>query len=146
PALARACTRSSTAWRRRARRCGSGSTRRATQPNGFATGWRSTRDSGPSRDPTTPRTRSARTCETGRTRPDSRNPPREGRPETRGPLFQIVPKLLRPGRMPELRQRLRFDLPDPLAGDAEFPAHLFQRPGMAVQQSEPELNDLLLPV
>ena len=47
-------------------------------------------------------------------------------------------------RGPELRERLRFDLADPLPGDTELPADFFEGPGMAVGQTEPELDDLLL--
>src|ERR671923_2595191 len=46
--------------------------------------------------------------------------------------------------MAELRERLRLDLADPLAGDAELPAHLLEGPGVAIDQPEPQLDDLLL--
>src|ERR1019366_722904 len=36
-------------------------------------------------------------------------------------------KLLRPRRVPQLAERLRFDLPDPLAGHIERAAHFFER-------------------
>src|SRR3954469_12348785 len=61
-------------------------------------------------------------------------------------LLQVVAQLLRPRRMPKLRQRLRLDLADSLPGDAELLADLFQRPWMTVDQSEPQLDDLLLPL
>ena len=62
----------------------------------------------------------------------------------RSRLFQIVTELLRPGGVPELREGLRLDLPDPLSSEVELAADLLQRPGVAVQQPEPELDDLLL--
>ena len=48
--------------------------------------------------------------------------------------------------MTELRECLRLDLPDPLSGEMELAAHLLQRPVVAVQQPEPELDDLFLPL
>src|SRR5436190_14816920 len=61
-------------------------------------------------------------------------------------LLQIIAKLLRPRRVTQLRQRLRLDLPDPLAGNPELLADLLQRPRVPVDQAEPQLDDLLLPV
>src|SRR6266545_3795347 len=60
-------------------------------------------------------------------------------------VYQIVPELLRPGRMAELAERLRLDLPDPLPGDAELPPDLLERPRLPVPQAEPELDDPPLP-
>src|SRR4026209_1451524 len=48
--------------------------------------------------------------------------------------------------MPQLRERLRLDLADPLPRDTELPADLFERAWVTVRQSEPELDDLLLPL
>jgi hypothetical protein len=48
--------------------------------------------------------------------------------------------------MAELRECLRLDLSDPLSSEVELAAHLLQRPGVAVQQPEPELDDLFLPL
>src|SRR6266567_6239238 len=56
------------------------------------------------------------------------------------------PGALRPAGVPQLRQGLRFDLPDPLTGHAELPADLLQRPEVSVQEAEPELEDLPLPL
>src|SRR6266545_5684163 len=61
-------------------------------------------------------------------------------------VHEIVPELLRPGRMAELAERLRLDLPDPLPGDAELPPDLLERPRLPVGQAEPELDDPPLPV
>src|SRR6266540_7129469 len=60
-------------------------------------------------------------------------------------VHEIVPELLRPGRMAELAERLRLDLPDPLPGDAELPPHRLERPRLPVRQAEPELDDPPLP-
>src|SRR6266496_625746 len=46
--------------------------------------------------------------------------------------------------MPKLRKGLALDLPDPLARYAELLADLLERPGVAVDESESELDDLLL--
>ena len=43
--------------------------------------------------------------------------------------------------MPELPQRLRLDLADPLAGDVDLLADLLERPRAAVLQPEAELQD-----
>src|SRR6266550_5528978 len=43
-------------------------------------------------------------------------------------LLQVVAQLLRPRRMAQLAQRLRFDLADPLSGHPEPLPHLFERP------------------
>src|SRR5262245_54563873 len=60
------------------------------------------------------------------------------------PLFEVIAELLRPARMTKLRERLRFDLPDALAGDTELLADLFERARVAVDESEPELDHFLL--
>ena len=46
--------------------------------------------------------------------------------------------------MTELPQGLGFDLTDPLTGDVELFAHLFQRAGTAVLDAEAQLQDLFL--
>ena len=61
-------------------------------------------------------------------------------------LFQEVLELLGPVGVAELSERFGFDLPDPLAGNSEVAAHLFQRPGSAVFQAEAELQYLRLAV
>ncbi len=61
-------------------------------------------------------------------------------------LLQVVAELLRQRRVPELREGLRLDLADPLAADPELPPHLRQGSGVAVEQPEPQLDDLLLPL
>lgn len=43
---------------------------------------------------------------------------------------------------PDFLQRFRFYLADALAGDAEFPAHLFERMVDAVHEAVPHLEDL----
>src|SRR6266498_3883228 len=48
--------------------------------------------------------------------------------------------------MPQLRQRLRLDLPDPLTSHPKLPTHLLQRPRVAIRQPKPQLNNLLLPL
>src|SRR5262245_49967515 len=53
-------------------------------------------------------------------------------------------ELLGPRRVAELAQRLRLDLADPLAGDVERPADLFQGVLGAVADAEPHLQHLLL--
>ena len=47
--------------------------------------------------------------------------------------------------MAKLGKRLRFDLPDPLPGHPELAPDFLQRPRMAVDQAEPQLDDLCLP-
>src|SRR5436190_23319343 len=49
-----------------------------------------------------------------------------------------------PAGMPQLAQRLRFDLPDALARDREVLADFLQRVLAAVFQAEAHLDDLLL--
>src|SRR5262252_4855107 len=58
--------------------------------------------------------------------------------------FQERLELLGPRRVSQLPQRLRFDLPDPLAGDVEGPADLLQRVLGPVAHAEPHLQDLFL--
>src|SRR5258708_37805310 len=55
-------------------------------------------------------------------------------------LLQVVAELLRARRVAKLAQRLGLDLADALAGDAEALAHLFQRPLVAVDQPETQLQ------
>src|SRR6186997_3150578 len=65
----------------------------------------------------------------------------QGRSEV---LLQIVAQFLRTAGVSELRKRLGFDLADALTRDAELASHLFEGAGVAVDQSEPELDNLLL--
>src|SRR5947207_1753144 len=53
------------------------------------------------------------------------------------------PKLLRARGVPQLAQRLRLDLADPLAGDVERAAHFLQGVLGAVADAEAHLEDLL---
>src|SRR6266404_3312999 len=55
-------------------------------------------------------------------------------------LLQVVAELLRARRVAQLAQRLGLDLADALARDAETLAHLFQRPLVAVDQPETQLQ------
>src|SRR5207244_13484198 len=64
---------------------------------------------------------------------------RRGR-ERGGFLLQVVLELLAAARVAQLAQRLRLDLANPLAGDAEALSHFFPRPLVALQQSEPKLQ------
>src|ERR1700704_2944268 len=57
-----------------------------------------------------------------------------------------VPELTRAGGMPQLRQRLGFDLADPLPGEGELPSDLLEGAGLAGDQAEAQRQDLLLPV
>ena len=57
---------------------------------------------------------------------------------------EVVAELLAAVRVAELGQRLRLDLADALAGDAELAADLFERAGLAVLEAEPQPHDLLL--
>src|SRR4029077_832321 len=54
-------------------------------------------------------------------------------------------QLLGPRRVAELPERLRLDLSDPLAGDVEGAADLFQGVLRAVADAKPHLQDLLFP-
>src|SRR5262249_49953553 len=56
-------------------------------------------------------------------------------------LFEVVAEALRARGVPQLPQRLRLDLADALAGDAELLADLFQRAHLAVVEPEPEAHD-----
>src|SRR5437867_12337377 len=62
----------------------------------------------------------------------------------RGSAFQKRPQLAAPGRVPQLAQRLRLDLTDPLAGDGEALADLFERVLAPVAHAEPHLDHFLL--
>src|SRR5260221_1025175 len=55
-------------------------------------------------------------------------------------LFQVVAQLLGARGVPQLAQRLRLDLADPLPGHAEPLPDLFQRALVAVDQPEPQLQ------
>lgn len=46
--------------------------------------------------------------------------------------------------MAELAQGMRLDLPDPLTGQAELVADLFERPRTPVVEAESEAEDVLL--
>src|SRR5881275_1933608 len=48
--------------------------------------------------------------------------------------------------MAQLRQRLRLDLPDALTRHTELLTDLLQRARMPVRQTEPQLDDALLPL
>src|SRR5713226_3617915 len=55
-------------------------------------------------------------------------------------ILQVVAELLRARRVAQLAQRLGLDLADALAGDAEALAHLFERPLVAVDEPETQLQ------
>src|ERR1700730_11550428 len=59
------------------------------------------------------------------------------------PSLEKCPELAAARRMPELSQRLGFNLSDALAGDAEALADLFERVLAAVTDTEPHLDHLL---
>src|SRR5580704_4447418 len=59
------------------------------------------------------------------------------------PSLEKCPELAAARRMPELAQRLGFDLTDALAGDGEALADLFERVLAAVPNPEPHLDHLL---
>ena len=59
-------------------------------------------------------------------------------------LFQEILELLAAGRMPELAQRFRFDLPDALARDVELLSDLLQRARLAVIQAKAQAKHLFL--
>jgi len=48
--------------------------------------------------------------------------------------------------VPQLRQRLRLDLADPLARDAELLADLFKSPDASVVEPKSQAHDLLLAI
>src|SRR6266446_6931337 len=60
-------------------------------------------------------------------------------------LLQVVAELLRARRVAQLAQRLGLDLADALTSHAEALAHLFQRPLVAVDQPETQLQHAPLP-
>ena len=57
--------------------------------------------------------------------------------------MKSLSRLLRAG-VAQLSQRLGLNLTDPLSGDVEFLAHLFQRAGPAILQAEAQLEHPLL--
>ena len=59
-------------------------------------------------------------------------------------LAQVVPQLLRAAWMPQLAQRLGFDLADALSRHAELAADLFQRALPAIVEAEAQGNDAAL--
>src|SRR3989440_8139899 len=61
----------------------------------------------------------------------------------RCPSFEERAQFARSRRMPQLAQRLRFDLPDPLARDREALADFLERVLAAVADAEPHLDHLL---
>ena len=61
-------------------------------------------------------------------------------------LFEVVPEPLGAGRVPQLRQRLRLDLANAFAGDAELFADFFERADLTVFETEAEPHHLLLAV
>src|ERR1700746_1425389 len=58
--------------------------------------------------------------------------------------FQKRPQLPRARRMPQLAQRLRFDLPDAFAGYCKRLADFLQRMFATVIQPKPHLDDFFL--
>src|SRR5919109_4395911 len=62
-----------------------------------------------------------------------------------GGRLDAVLEALGLGQALELLQRVVLDLADALAGDAEGPAHLLERPRLLALESEPELDHLPLP-
>src|SRR3954469_20145647 len=56
-------------------------------------------------------------------------------------LFEVVAELLAAARVAELRQRLRLDLADPLAGETELLADLVEGARLSVGQAEPQRDD-----
>src|SRR3954464_2653523 len=67
------------------------------------------------------------------------------RPGSAGTLEEPL-ELPAPDGMLQLADRLGLDLADPLAGDLEDPAHLFEGVGVAVAQAVAELDDLALAI
>src|SRR2546422_9518593 len=57
-----------------------------------------------------------------------------------------VAELARAGGVPKLRQRLGFDLADPLPGEGELASDLLEGAGFSGDQAEAQRQDLLLPV
>src|SRR3989454_7419096 len=57
-----------------------------------------------------------------------------------------VAELTRAGGVPKLRQRLGFDLADPLPGEGELASDLLEGAGFSGDQAEAQCQDLLLPV
>src|SRR5262249_22666730 len=64
--------------------------------------------------------------------------------DSRRPSFEERAKLARPRGMPQLPERLRFDLPDALARDGEALADFLERVLAAVADAEAHLDHLLL--
>src|SRR6184192_3897646 len=62
----------------------------------------------------------------------------------RRPSFEECAKLAASRRMPQLPERLRFDLPDAFASDREALADFLERVLAAVADAEPHLDHLLL--
>src|SRR5438552_1032109 len=60
-------------------------------------------------------------------------------------LLQVVLELAAPRGVPQLAQRLRLDLTDALACDVELTAHLFERAGAPVLETETQLQHAPLP-
>src|SRR3954454_20802539 len=59
-------------------------------------------------------------------------------------LGRKLPELAAAGRVAELAQRLRLDLPDPLAGEPELASDLLQRASVPVVEPEAQPQDPLL--
>src|SRR6478672_13964094 len=57
--------------------------------------------------------------------------------------FEERPQLAATGGVPQLAQRLRFDLADALPRDGEVLTHLFERVLAAVAHAKPHLDDFL---
>ena len=62
-----------------------------------------------------------------------------------GLLLQIIPQPFGPAGVAELAQGLGLDLAHSFPGDMELLAQLFQCPGPAIFQPEPQGNDPLFP-
>src|SRR6266550_6672139 len=56
-------------------------------------------------------------------------------------VLGVVPKDLRPTRVPQLAQRGCLDLPDPLAGQTHAATDLLEGARLIVDQTEAQLND-----
>src|ERR1035441_679227 len=69
---------------------------------------------------------------------------RAGKLASASPVFQKGAQTVAAAGMPQLPQRLSFDLPDALARYGEVLPHLFERVLAPIFQAKPHLDDLLL--
>src|ERR1039458_9505572 len=69
---------------------------------------------------------------------------RAGKLASPSPVFQKGAQTVAAAGMPQLPQRLSFDLPDALARYGEVLPHLFERVLAPIFQAKPHLDDLLL--